>query len=35
MSVNIGILKQERRIRVQYSRRVRMGGAMDSYIPIS
>ena len=33
MSV-IYVSEAERRIRVQYSRRVRMGGAMDSYIPI-
>ena len=30
----IYISEAERRIRVQYSRRVRTGGAMDSYIPI-
>ncbi len=28
------ISEAERRVKVQYSRRVRMGGAMDSYIPI-
>ena len=33
MSV-VYVSEAERRIRVQYSRRVRMGGAMDSYIPI-
>jgi len=30
----IYISEAERKIKVQYSRRVRMGGAMDSYIPI-
>lgn len=30
----IYITEAERRVKVQYSRRVRMGGAMDSYIPI-
>ena len=33
MSV-VYVSEAERRIRVQYSRRVRMGGTMDSYIPI-
>ena len=33
MSV-IYITEAERRVKVQYSRRVRMGGAMDSFIPI-
>ncbi len=33
MSV-IYITEAERRIKVQYSRRVRMGGAMDSFIPV-
>ncbi len=33
MSV-IYISEAERRVKVQYSRRVRMGGAMDSYIPV-
>ncbi len=30
----IYVSEAERRVKVQYSRRVRMGGAMDSYIPI-
>ena len=33
MSV-IYVTEAERRVKVQYSRRVRMGGAMDSFIPI-